>query len=145
MHTQRKITGDRKVVFFDGDCHLCSGVVKWVHRLDREQEIWFASLASDFATEHRESLGLDAPGESAGTFVFWNGPAGEVAKRSQGVVDLLKALSGIWRVAGFVLGWVPRSLRDAGYRLVARNRRKWFGTVDSCALPEGSLKGRILS
>jgi predicted DCC family thiol-disulfide oxidoreductase YuxK len=39
---------------------------------------------------------------------------------------------------------VPRPLRDAFYRLVARNRYRWFGTAGHCALLTAEQRSRLL-
>lgn len=136
--------GERLVVFFDGECLLCSGVVRWCHRVDRAEVIWFASLDSQFADLHREGLALPPAGEGADTFAFWNGPEGEVAFRSAGAIELLKSLGGGWRLLGRVMLLCPKRMCDGCYNLVARNRRKWFGAAETCTMPPGSLRGRVL-
>ena len=39
---------------------------------------------------------------------------------------------------------VPRVVRDAVYRLVARNRYRWFGRTEACRLPTPDLRARFL-
>ena len=39
---------------------------------------------------------------------------------------------------------VPRPLRDAAYRLFARNRYRWFGRTDACEIPPPGLEARML-
>jgi predicted DCC family thiol-disulfide oxidoreductase YuxK len=39
---------------------------------------------------------------------------------------------------------LPRGLRDWLYRLVARNRYRWFGKSDTCMLPTPELRARFL-
>lgn len=136
-----------KVVFFDGDCLLCSGFVQWTHRRDRQQEIWFAALDSDFASKHREELGLPEAGEGAETFAFWNQERQSevVCFKSEGALSLLDELGGIWAVLARVMGVFPIGLRDTCYDLIARNRRKWFGTSEECQLPPDSLAGKVLA
>jgi predicted DCC family thiol-disulfide oxidoreductase YuxK len=42
------------------------------------------------------------------------------------------------------LGWlVPRFLRDAVYRTVARRRYRWFGRQEQCWLPTPELRARF--
>lgn len=42
-------------------------------------------------------------------------------------------------------GWiVPPFFRDAVYDWIARNRYRWFGKRDTCFVPEGGLKDRVL-
>jgi predicted DCC family thiol-disulfide oxidoreductase YuxK len=39
---------------------------------------------------------------------------------------------------------VPKSIRDAVYNLIAKNRYKWFGKKNESWLPTPYLKARIL-
>jgi predicted DCC family thiol-disulfide oxidoreductase YuxK len=39
---------------------------------------------------------------------------------------------------------VPKSIRDAVYNLIAKNRYKWFGKKNECWLPTPDLKARFL-
>ncbi len=43
-----------------------------------------------------------------------------------------------------VLRIVPRPVRDAVYRLVARNRYRWFGRQEACMVPTAELAKRFL-
>ncbi|HEY8357077.1 MAG TPA: DCC1-like thiol-disulfide oxidoreductase family protein, partial [Ramlibacter sp.] len=56
---------------------------------------------------------------------------------------VLHALGWPWRMAW--VGWiVPAPLRDAAYRLVARNRYAIFGRSESCLLPPPEQAARFL-
>lgn len=39
---------------------------------------------------------------------------------------------------------IPRPLRDAAYRLIARNRYRWFGKAEACALLTPEQRQRLL-
>ena len=59
---------------------------------------------------------------------------GRFFQESDGVIRVVTALGGLWRA--FTLARViPRPLRDAMYRLLARNRYRWFGRRQACYLP----------
>ena len=62
---------------------------------------------------------------------------------SDGYLRLARALGGRWRAAA-VLRLVPRFLRDAAYRFVARNRYRWFGRAEVCALLSPEQRERLL-
>jgi predicted DCC family thiol-disulfide oxidoreductase YuxK len=49
-----------------------------------------------------------------------------------------------WRVAGALLLVVPRTVRDWGYGVVARNRYRVFGRYDVCPLPSEATRDRFL-
>lgn len=135
---------DRKIVFFDGGCLLCSGVVRWCHRVDKHERIWFAALDSEIASRNRKDLALPEPGEGAETFAFWDEGSGKVFYRSDGAIQMLREIGGLWTGLGAMASLLPRFVRDAGYDFIARNRRKWFGTSEECTLPPTSLRGKVL-
>ena len=39
---------------------------------------------------------------------------------------------------------LPRALRDRAYDVVARNRYRWFGRYDQCALPPPHVRERFI-
>ena len=54
---------------------------------------------------------------------------------SSAVLAGLRAIGGGWRGLSVFGSIVPRFIRDAMYRFVARRRIGWFGTADACSLP----------
>ena len=133
-----------KVVFFDGGCLLCSSVVKWTHERDRLGQMWFASLDSRFAANYREELSLPSAGEGAETFGYWDRERGRVSFRSNGALALFHDLGGVWAGLAVLGRIVPCRVRDVIYNWIAKNRRHWFGSSESCVLPPASLQGRVL-
>lgn len=57
--------------------------------------------------------------------------------------QILVGLGGVWRIA-HLLRWVPGRWRDPLYRLIARNRYRWFGKHDRCYLPPVDEQDRFL-
>jgi len=53
---------------------------------------------------------------------------------SDAVIRVISALGGAWRMSN-TLYIVPKSWRDFLYRLLARNRYRWFGRRSVCYLP----------
>jgi predicted DCC family thiol-disulfide oxidoreductase YuxK len=125
------------VVLFDGVCNLCSGVVTALLRMDRRKVLRFASLQSDFGQQVVVRHGL----HKFDTVIFLNGDS--VAIQSDALIAIGVALGGFWRLAA--LGRVvPRPMRDALYRWVARHRIGWFGQRDSCVMPTPELRSRFV-
>jgi len=62
---------------------------------------------------------------------------------SEAIIRVLAAFSGPWRLAEG-LRLVPAFVRDPLYRLVARNRYRWFGRRDACVVPSPDVAGRFL-
>lgn len=128
------------IVFFDGQCGLCSRSVRFLARADRHQRLQFAPLQGETAA--RLQLGAFASVEN-GSMVVRRESDGAVLLRSDGLLELCRALGGFWR-CGLIARILPRPLREAGYRFIARNRIRWFGHSDACALPDPQLLTRLL-
>jgi len=122
-------------VLFDAPCLLCRSSVRWLRDHDHEHRFRFVALDS---TEGRELLfdaGLEP--QKADSVVLIHG--GRAWRYSSAVVVALRLLGGEWTLLASLLWLLPRPIRDAGYRAVARHRHLWpFGGV--CELPApGSL------
>ena len=64
-------------------------------------------------------------------------------ERSDAALHIALGLRAPWPLAfGAIL--IPRGARDAFYRWIARNRYRWFGRTDTCALPPPGLRERFL-
>ena len=62
---------------------------------------------------------------------------------SDAVLAIWRGLGWPWR-AGTMLRIVPRFVRDRIYRLIARNRYRWFGRRESCFVPTPEQAARVL-
>jgi len=63
--------------------------------------------------------------------------------RSDAVIEIAWRLPWPWRSCA-IASVLPRPFRDAIYRWVARNRVRWFGNANACALPSPELLSRLL-
>lgn len=127
------------LVLFDGVCNLCSRSVQTILRHDRKARFRFASLQSPLGEKLRDDLGIDR--EKVDSVILVEG--GRWYKESDAALRIAHGLGGAWRALG-VFRLVPRPLRDAAYRLIARNRYRWFGKTETCWVPTPELRGRFL-
>lgn len=127
------------VLAFDGICVLCNGFVRFLIRHDPSEQFHFASSTSAAGSAIFAAEGQDP--DNPVSVVLVDGERRYI--ESDAIIRALIALGGIWRVAALAR-IVPRPLRDAGYRFVARNRYRWFGRLDSCPLPNSALANRFL-
>lgn len=130
------------VILFDGVCNLCNASVQWVIERDPKGRFHFGALQSQAA---RAAL-LDADPS-----VDVDGlPDSVLLVDSDGVHQRSTAALRVARGLGFPysLLWaaviVPRPVRDWAYRLIARNRYRWFGRKDSCMVPTPELAERFI-
>jgi len=127
------------VIVFDGVCRLCSRWVRFIVRHDRNARFRFAPMQSAPGRELLLAHGLDP--EDPLSFLLVEGGVGY--SDSDAILRVLRGCGGPWRMAS-ALRIVPRALRNAAYRWLARNRYRWFGRNDSCMLPPADIAGRFL-
>jgi predicted DCC family thiol-disulfide oxidoreductase YuxK len=126
------------IVLFDGVCNLCNGLVRFVAANDPAGRFRFLSLQSPRAAALLAATGGAAEGESIVLLDY-----GRRFERSDAALHLALGLRRPWPLA-FALILVPRALRDAVYRAIARNRYRWFGRRENCPLPPPWLRERFL-
>ena len=127
------------IVLFDGVCNLCNGSVQFLLKRDPEGRFRFAALQSDAGRSLLAEHGLDPDALSSVVLI----EDGKVWKESSAALRIARHLPGAWKLLR-VFAAVPRPLRDAVYRWIARNRYRWFGKTESCWLPTPDLKARFL-
>jgi predicted DCC family thiol-disulfide oxidoreductase YuxK len=128
-----------EVILFDGVCNLCSALVQLVIRHDRAARFRFAAMQSDAGSRLMRSHGID-PSELE-TFVFL--ADGKTFTRSDAALEVASRMGGAWTVVK-PLRFIPRALRDWMYRVIARNRYRWFGRKAVCMMPTPELARRFL-
>ena len=127
------------VIVFDGVCALCSRWVRFLLRFDTRGRYRFAAMQGAQGRALLQAHGLDP--EDPTSFLLLD--AGRVWTDTDAIIRVLTGLGGAWRLLG-VLRWVPRGLRDHGYRALARNRYRWFGRHGTCFLPTPEQAVRFL-
>ncbi|MCP4012732.1 MAG: DUF393 domain-containing protein [Phycisphaeraceae bacterium] len=136
-HTNRPDVPLQTTLFFDGECGLCHRAVAWFLRHDRRETLRFAPLQGD------TYAGLDRPRPTdVSTMVLLDDRG--LWTESDAVLAALAALGGGWGLIARLGRVIPRSLRNAVYRYVARHRIGWFGPADACRLPGDGAEDRFL-
>ena len=127
------------IVFFDGVCNLCNGLVKFIIKRDLKNRILFSPLQSPLGQATLEKMKMDP--EEINTVVYFSGD--KLYLKSSAILQILKDMGGVWKLL-FGLIVVPRFIRDFIYDLVARNRYKVFGKKESCMVPTPEVKERFI-
>lgn len=132
------------LLLYDGSCGFCAQSVQFVLQHERPHgTLRFASLQSPTGVElcrrHPELAGVDS--------LIWVEPeaagrAERVLVRSAAVLTVAAYLGGAWRVLGWAGRLVPRTLRDAAYRWIARNRHQL--AADACLIPTPEQRQRFV-
>jgi predicted DCC family thiol-disulfide oxidoreductase YuxK len=143
------------IILYDGVCGLCNRLNQFVLRRDPDAIFRFASLQSPSAARILTRHGAD-PRDLDTVYVVVNldltkhdlakeaQPDEYLLTRFDAIIFVLKQLGGIWKFLGFLVQLLPQPLRDAVYRLVARNRYRIFGRFETCMLPGPENRGRFL-
>jgi predicted DCC family thiol-disulfide oxidoreductase YuxK len=130
---------DGPVLFFDGDCAMCSRAVRFVLAADRSARVSVAPLggatAAEFAT-HYPLIG------TVNSLVFVTGHHAWV--RSDGALRVLMAMGGAWGVLAWVARVVPKRWRDVVYDAVAARRQRWSAAMGPCPLLPAHVRHRVL-
>jgi predicted DCC family thiol-disulfide oxidoreductase YuxK len=128
------------VVLYDGSCGLCSRAVRFIAGHDPAGRYRYAALGSDVAADVLR--GARVPPQLPDSVVLVEAD-GRVRVESDAALAILAGLRGPARHLAR-LRIVPRPLRDAVYRLIARTRYRIFGRHDVCELPAPWLRERFL-
>lgn len=127
------------LIFYDGECGLCDQVVQTLLRLDTKERFVFAPLqgqtAEKFLQDAHRSLDTMILIENYATTPRIHLQAGAVLR-------ILFLLGGLYTIPG-LLSFLPSAIFNPLYRLIARNRHRFFKPT-SCTVPEPKQKGRFL-
>ncbi len=130
---------DAPIVVFDGVCRLCSRWVAFLLDHDRDGRLRFAAMQGRTGRALLQRHGLDP--DDPTSFLWVEG--GHGYRNSDAILRIVTGFGGAWRLLA-LLRLIPRPLRDAGYRLVARNRYRWFGRTTRCRVPDTATAQRFL-
>lgn len=127
------------IILFDGVCNLCNGVVNFIIDRDPLKKFQFASLQSEKGQYlldkfHLSKIDFDS-------FVLVDGDV--FYQKSTAALVVAKHLNSPWSYFYWFL-FLPKSMRDWFYDLIAKNRYSWFGKKESCRIPTPELKDRFL-
>ena len=116
------------IVFFDGVCNLCNCSVNLLMKMDKNEKLKFASLQSDFAKQTLQPFQQQL--KNTDSIVFWCN--GKIFTEADAVIEIVKTIGGFWKIVALVLQIIPKFLRNAVYRFVAKHRYQFFGKRNAC-------------
>ncbi len=132
------------ILVYDGDCAFCSRSVQFILRHDRWRTVRFAARQGEAGRavreRHPELMQVDS--------LIW------VASRDGREVPLVRSDS-VLAIASYLGGGfgalatlgriVPRPLRDAGYAIIARFRRRLAFGGEACVVFTPDERARVLA
>jgi predicted DCC family thiol-disulfide oxidoreductase YuxK len=132
-------TGNHAIILFDGVCNFCNSRINFIIRHDKRDYFRFAALQSEagkkiLAENHFTTFTLDS-------FLLVEG--GKIYDRTTAALRIAKKLNGLWPVFyAFII--VPPFIRDIVYKIIAKNRYKWWGKKESCMIPSPEVRAKFL-
>lgn len=109
------------IVFYDSSCPLCSRVVRFIIRHEKNDELRFSALQGEFAKSFLSSKGINEVDLS--TFYLFKNE--KLYQKSTAALRLLTYLK--WYLLFLNIFWVlPRVIRDFFYMIISRNRYRIF-------------------
>ena len=128
-----------EIIFFDGQCNLCSWVVTFVLNNIKGTSFKFASLQSDTAACLVPGYATPANSDIyPKSIVFLT--HGKTLIRSKAIESILLELGGGYRILSHLAKLFPLFLKEGIYDFIARNRYSWFGANEFCYMPTESQK-----
>jgi predicted DCC family thiol-disulfide oxidoreductase YuxK len=108
-------------IIYDGECPFCKKVVSFIRRKDKNGYFRFAPSQSQEGSLMVSKANL--PPKDTNTVIYFTEEKSFI--RSTAVLKILRELGGGWRIFyPFII--IPESIRDYFYRLIARNRYRFF-------------------
>ena len=113
---------EQTILYYDGVCVLCNKSIRFIINRDRKNQFKIGLLDAFKNEDKQESVVLVHKG------IKYN--------YSNAVIKSLKLIGGIYKLTALLFIF-PKSLRDFVYKIIAKNRYKWFGKHNTCqTLPE---------
>ena len=134
------LASKQPIVFFDGECTLCSSSVKFLLRHNHSENLSFASLESE--------AGLKITGLAGESFQHANTllllQDNKLLSYSTAAIKLTEHLAFPWNMFSILI-IIPAGIRDRFYWFVAKNRYKWFGKESFCLTDGKRHQKRFIS
>jgi len=130
---------ENPILLFDGVCNYCNFWVRFAIKRDKKKKLKFATLQGKTAKELLPKYNINAADMNSVVMI----DNGKAYTKSAAGVRMCKYLDGGWKLMyGLII--IPKFILDFFYKIISRNRYKWFGKKDECMVPGPELRDRFL-
>lgn len=133
------LSPDSPIVFFDSHCLLCNGSIQFILKNEKKHGLLFAPFGGKI---YEKYIGITPPETIPETIIVFDNH--QICFYSRAIIVILTNMGSYWYYLGIFAKIFPSSLLDYFYKIIAKNRYKWFGKTDSCMLPTKETKLRFL-
>ena len=128
MSSNKLIQGP--IIYFDGECILCNHSIKFILNRDSKKLFKIGYLKSNNQNKKIDSIVLTHKGNR---YTY-----------STAVIKSIILLGGMYKCA-ILLFIFPKILRDMVYKIISKNRYKWWGKYEVCPVLPDTWKERIVN
>lgn len=128
-----------QIILFDGVCNFCNGSVNFLIKRDSKGIFKYAPLQSEIGQNIIAKYNIP---ETVDSIILLK--ENNIYIKSNAVIEIIKELKWYWKML-IIVKILPKKFRDLLYDLIANNRYKWFGKMDSCMIPDENVKSRFIS
>lgn len=131
---------DKPIFLFDGQCGFCSAAVTFLLRRSKSADYRYVPAQARLGQALLIHYGYDATDYETALFLR----DGVAYTRSEANLRAFAGCGFPYSVLNLAL-LIPQSIRDRVYDLVARNRMRIAGRLDTCMIPTPSQAARFLN
>ncbi len=126
------------ILFYDGTCSFCSGIVRFLLKHDKNKKLYYAPLFGKTFNDMKVRTIEDD------TIIFHS--KGQVLYKSDAVIYTLKVLGSGWIVLAKLIEVFPKIFRNFVYDLIGKLRYHFAGKIDNktCPILPKEYQKRIL-
>jgi predicted DCC family thiol-disulfide oxidoreductase YuxK len=131
---------DKKIVLFDGVCNYCNDKINFIIKNDNQDVFRFVALQSETGQKIIKYLGIDS---SLDSIILYE-PGYAYFIKSEAVFRIIKYLSSSVRLL-LLFNFIPTSIKNVFYDIIAKNRYNWYGKKESCMMPTEEVKRKFIA
>jgi predicted DCC family thiol-disulfide oxidoreductase YuxK len=131
-----------RIVFYDGVCVFCEGLVPWIFAHDPGERLHFAPLQGETAARVRDAFPESFPSD-VDTVLLYERDEHSLVQRAEAIFRVAELLEGRWRHVARLRA-LPDWLMELAYRAFAASRYRLFGRLDACPIPTDAERRRLL-
>jgi len=127
---------DKHLIFYDGTCGMCHGVVQFLLKQDKNKIFAFAPLQGETAAHLLNDWRICFPDADSLVLVenYRDNDNKKILLFGNGALRICWLLGGLWKIPG-IISFFPTFFYDWGYRWIARHRFQWF-EKQTCLIPK---------
>lgn len=131
---------NKKIILFDGVCNLCNGAIQFIIKRDKKDNFRYAPLQSAIGRKFLQERNIDT---SEIDSIILIEPGVAYYTKASAALKIGQNFGGVWSLVQ-VFEWIPESISNFFYDIIAKNRYKWFGKKEACMIPTPELKAKFL-